>query len=238
LLSYIEAKAVVYGQLTGIPSEGTVTYVAYLTDKSFPPTEILTEDGFNSALGTNQGYQQGYFLLEKGNFTGEPYNNPVKLSFSGVEKELGKSGKTINEKGPNENLGTINFLYSSNPLPPSQPKAIYFPKFNFILLYWTKTAKYSKYLIYKSTLPSGADNNHSNGRYKLIGQTRKCYFLDKDIISGTAWYVIINIKNTNQPIEHTLDGHSEESEPIKREDQGAMHILGGHSEESEPVQVK
>ena len=55
-----ESRAVIYGTLTGTPDEGKVTYVA--TSDDFE--NILTEDGFNSAQGTDQGYQGGFWVLD------------------------------------------------------------------------------------------------------------------------------------------------------------------------------
>ena len=52
-----------FGQLAGTPAEAT--YVA-LAKAGAPPSEVLTEDGYNSAAGPNQGYQSLFWLIKVG----------------------------------------------------------------------------------------------------------------------------------------------------------------------------
>lgn len=53
---------IIYGQLSGIPENGKITYGARVGDNW---KEILTEDGFNSELGLDEGYQNDRLILNR-----------------------------------------------------------------------------------------------------------------------------------------------------------------------------
>ena len=84
-----------YGQLSGIPAKGTITYVTW-HGSEFPPKEILTEDGINPDAGTDQGYDGKYFRIEARNFSGNPNSGSDGIvCLAGVASELGKATKKI-----------------------------------------------------------------------------------------------------------------------------------------------
>lgn len=186
-----ESMAVIYGTLTGTPSEGTITYVATSNDFA----TILTEDGYNSALGTDQGYQGGYWILEAGNLdpAPQPGVTTIKIEFAGIDTQSGKFGSDqFVYSNPNESRGNISFTTDDNPAIPSRPMPEVISAGN-VRLTWTN-ASGATYDVYRSTQASGANNGASNGRYQRIATDVTSPYTDTSAPTGAgslAWYLLI-----------------------------------------------
>jgi len=205
-----QSLALIYGTLTDTPPTGTVTYVA--TSNNFE--SILTEDGINSDMGTDQGYQGGYWRLETRNFD-PPYPPPegtdIQIEFAGLGTEVGKFGShPFKYSGPNENRGEIAFTTATNPEIPAQPISQVLSPGN-VLLTWTNVSGVT-YDVYRSTQASGAGNGASNGRYQRIAQDiTTSPFTDTTAPTAPGshvWYVLIAKASENR------SGHSPESEEV------------------------
>lgn len=202
-----------YGQLTGTPDNGTVTYIAYLSKTN--GDEIITEDGYNAGTGTDQGYQSGYWWLAVANFDTETHGDQVQIYFTGIGAQTGKSGNlTFNWDGVNgfTSHGTVAFGASSNPAMPTNLDASPGSVAGTIDLTWDdNTGGTSTYRLYRSTQASGTTppNNASNGHYYRV--TTFDYQCSGGVCSGqdttpeqgkTNWYIVV--------AEGSLSGHSNE----------------------------
>lgn len=185
----------------------------FAEDIVVPPVTIRTEDNPNSGIGTDQGYQEHegvkYFIF----YTCPGWSGMIL--FTGIGAESGKSGWSeyyMTEEN-HLDLGTIGFSQEDKPTVPSKPKARQLPKKKSVLVTW-KGELGVTYLVYRSTMWSGADNGHSNGEYQLVGMTDSSFFVDKNVPSGiSVWYVLLaKYDSNNDPT--VLSGHSEESDEI------------------------
>ncbi len=182
-------SALDYGQLPGPPA--SANYVAWISSAT-PPTQVLTEDGYNSSSGTNQGYAGGYWLLSSGNF-----DNPAPTSgqtlnfvFGGLGTDSGKIwtySATLDTDNALTDHGTVGTQASGTcpiMLPGSRDAT-------------GKTINWSgsvgTYLIYRSKLPSGAGNGNSNGRYDYAATVTGAFtYKDTQCSTGTdCWHIVI-----------------------------------------------
>lgn len=181
----------IFGQLTGIPTEGTVTYVACVNNNW---NEILTEDGINPDAGIDQGYQGDYFRLEAANFSSINVGDLVTIEFSGIDSEEGKTGSiTVVWNGSVQNQGNILFEEGNTPtIPPQLIVKVFRP--GMVWLSWKPKEKWLRYHIYRSTQASGGNNLSSNGRYQLLASKFRPPYIDNtvpDNVGTQAWYLII-----------------------------------------------
>ena len=217
-----------FGQLDGLPPEAN--YVAWLTKSiespDTAPVQILTEDGYNSALGENQGYQSLFWLINVGNFDGPApaQGDEVNLIFGGLGANSGE-------------LWAINFNWDSfeattgHPLAPQTAASgaecpVMLPGSFTPGDPASKTINWSgapgSYHIYRSLLPSGAGNDKSNGRYAYV---------------GTA---VIGVGETTGTYLDTLPaGITQSWHVVVPADPDTNAIIGCHSEdESSPTAVE
>lgn len=190
LVSTVRA-GIIFGQLTGTPATGTVTYVACVNNNW---SKILTEDGINPDAGTDQGYQGGYFRLEAANFSTIHNQDLVTINFSDLNQETGKTiSVTVAWNGKFQNLGTVHFDFGDSPLPPPLLMSeITSP--GIVWLNWPYERRGITYHIYRSTQASGCNNLASNGRYQLLASKVRPPYIDNTVSSvpGTqAWYLVI-----------------------------------------------
>lgn len=196
-----------YGQLLNSPARAN--YVAWY-DTNNPPNQVLTEDGFNSASGVDQGYQGGIWRMNPTNFAPAPGSGAtMQFVFGG----LGVDSGTIwvysylqNNNDPLTEHGTVGVISSSDcpvMLPGSWDGSNK-------LIRWS--APPGIYLIYKSVNPSGASNGNSNGRYSYLATvsttTNEGSYTDT-AANVESWHIVIPADD-NQAI---IGCHSEESNP-------------------------
>lgn len=223
----VPCSAIGYGQLTGMPQVGTVTFVEF-TDIIVPPFTIRTEDNPNSSLGTDQGYQEPeegvrYFIF----YTCPGWRGMIL--FTGIGDEIGKRGWSEYQMVENFlDLGTVGFSQQEGrPAVPSKPKARWLSKMKAVLLTW-KQLERTVYLVYRSTMPSGAGNGHSNGEYNLVGMTESSFFVDRNLPGGiSVWYILLAKYDDSNNDPRKLSGHSEESDELflSKADIGAAPFL-------------
>jgi len=209
-----------YGQLTGTPADGTVTYIAYLTETN--GAEILTEDGYNAGIGTDQGYRSGYWWLAVASFDTENHGDEVQIEFTGIGAQTGKSGSsTFIWDGENgfTGHGIVAFGVTSNPATPTNLDATPGSAPGTVDLTWTdNTGGLATYRLYRSTLASGTTppNDASNGHYYRVAtftyqcSSGTCTGQDTAPVQGIRnWYIVV-------AEQESLSGHSSEdyAEPI------------------------
>lgn len=74
-----------YGQLPGTPA--SVNFTAWVSP-AVPPTQVITEDGFNSQIGPNQGYRLGSWRVATGNFTNPPPAPGLTLAVNAMARRF------------------------------------------------------------------------------------------------------------------------------------------------------
>ena len=196
------------GQINGSPSQ--VNYVAWVPLFT-PPNEVLTEDGYNSAVGVNQGFQSGTWRLNAGNFTNPPPipSFTINLIFGGLGPNLGSIwtfGFLWDNSVPTTLHGSVGTQASATcPVMLSGSQNGTGKTIN-----WSGAT--SQYLIYRSNLPSGAGNGASNGRYALVTSIPAGTFTYNDLLCPTGtdcWHIVVPANGSG-----VINGcHSEESNP-------------------------
>ncbi len=182
-------SALDYGQLPGTPA--SANYIAWISSAT-PPTQVLTEDGYNSSSGTDQGYQGGYWLLSSSNF-----DNPTPTSgqtlnfvFGGLGADSGKIwtySATLDMDNALTNHGTVGTQASG-----TCPTMLYGSRdATGKTINWSGLA--GTYLIYRSKLASGAANQNSNGRYDYVATVTGAFtYKDTQCSTGTdCWHIVI-----------------------------------------------
>ncbi len=203
-----------YGQLTGTPSDGTITYIAYKTAAG--DNEILTEDGYNTSIGTDQGYQNKYWLLSVENFTTHNNGDAITILFTGIQTETGKSGTanfTWDNTVASTDHGTITFGSSSNPAVPTGLSASVLSP-GHVRLTWN-TVSGLTYRVYRSSQASGAGNGHSNGRYTRLATGVTPPYTDDSSPQTGVWYLIVAEDGSGNWSGHTEEVYADASLPVK-----------------------
>lgn len=203
------AAGIIFGQLSEIPENGTVTYVAKIGDNW---QEILTEDNFNSGLGLNGGYQENQFFLNAENFTKISNGELVVIEFSCIVSESRKVGNiSVIFEGSFQDAGTIPLGEADSPIPVNKPQVEIIQP-GIVWLNWEVEKELRRvltYRVYRSTQASGANNLASNGRYQLIAPRVRPPYIDNTVPStkGTqVWYLIIA-----EDAYGRISGHSPEA---------------------------
>jgi len=197
-----------YGQLPGVPAKAN--YVTWMSNAGTPPSEVLTEDSFNSSMGVDQGYQIGYWALNASLLMNPPAADAAQmyLIFGGLEANTGTiwtyDFEYDSEVGVT-NHGTVGAAASGS-CPAILPGS------------WNGTQKTinwaapaGTYLIYRSVNASGASNGASNGRYIHIATVTTTGSTGSyiDPIAIESWHIVIPATAGG-----IINGcHSEESTP-------------------------
>lgn len=202
------------GTLPGTPAVGTINYLAWY-NAATPPTQVLTEDGFNSAAGQDQGYflvlSTPTWILNASNFMPNPSDGvTMNMLFGGIGAQAGNIWTysfTYDSDTPVTSHGTVGTAGSGN-CPTMTPGS---QGVGGKVLNWTSTGA-SGYAIYRSQLPSGAGNGASNGRYDLVTTVSSgtTTYTDTACPTGTdCWHIIVPLNASNQ----ISSCHSQESSP-------------------------
>jgi hypothetical protein len=198
-----------YGQLPGTPS--LVNYVAWMGNAGTPPSQVLTEDGYNSQTGVNQGYQSGYWLLNASNFNNPAAadGNSLNFIFGGLGSNTGTIwiySATYDINAPLTNHGTVGSQESGTCPGMTQGSWDGSQK----VINWSGPA--GKYLIFRSTEASGAGNGASNGRYNYVATvtTTGPAGTYTDNVSVPSWHIVVPADPDTNAI---IGCHSEESNP-------------------------
>lgn len=197
-----------YGTLPDTPER--VNYVAWMSVAGVPPSQVLTEDGYSSADGVDQGYQIGMWILNPSNFMNPaPVNaSQMYMVFGGLEDTAGTIWTydfVLDLTEPVIDHGEVGTAAVGN-CPAILPGS------------WNGTQKTinwsappGTYLIYRSVNASGADNGASNGRYDYVdtvtttGNTGSYV----DDIAVESWHIVIPANSGG----NITGCHSEESNP-------------------------
>jgi hypothetical protein len=206
-----------YGSLDLLPLKANWT--AWLGKNVQPagyPSEIITEDNTNSALGYDQGYQllsgSPIWLMQVENFSDELPSDDVLMVFGGLDTDTGSlwsyqfgwdtTVPTTFHSPPLTN-------YSGAPCPVIDS---YLQEPGLRTFTW-QAFETGIYYVFRSTQPSGCcsgtPNGHSNGRYQYLDTvsltTLNGSYIDTDPPSGPAWYLVIHANESGM-----IDGcHSE-----------------------------
>jgi hypothetical protein len=203
-----------YGRLTNTPASDTVTYVTYLTETA--GEEILTEDSYNAEIGTDQGYQSGYWWLSVAALDTEDHGDEVQIYFAGSGSESDKRGSlTFNWIGDEgfADHGTVTFETNAGPAAPTDLNAQANTTASTIHLTWTDgNGGTEPYQLYRSTQASGASNDASNGHYFRVDSFTytcgggTCSGGDSNPAEGTNWYIILP---EGAPGAHSNESHAD-----------------------------
>ena len=185
------SPALYYGQLAGASSGVPYSYIAWTGGTAGAPGEILTEDGFNAADGTDQGYQNSYWLLNLNNFTTPPGNGETVNVLFG-EADSGSSNIwshtfTFDQAVDDSDQGTVPAGTSASC--PSLYSVGRVDTTNYI----NYNATPGTYLLYRSQQVGDATSERSNGRYQYIGSQTVASgnggFADTTL--KQSWYIIV-----------------------------------------------
>ena len=212
-----------FGLIEGTPLPNQANWTAWINEAKniLPggmPNEIMTEDGTNSETGENIGYSQydldleTEWILQVEAFSNESHGDDISLIFGGLSASNGKLWfyNFVWDQFTNfeTDHGTIALGPINRPCPivtgiivNGNNKTISF------------TAEASKtYYVYKSTIPSGAPNAASNGRYLYLATVTTNasglgVYTDAEPLE--SWYTLIR----KSDVSGALDGcHSESGE--------------------------
>lgn len=197
-----------FGTLLGSPSQAN--YVAWLDSDGTPPARVLTEDGYNPVGGTDNGYQSGTWILSADNFNPAPIDGDgLNFIFGGLGSDAGTLwdySAVYDNDAPYTDHGEVTSTSMGQCPVMTQGSQNGTGK----TINWTGTA--SEFLIYRSLLPSGADNGHSNGLYEYVASVSGSTFtyLDTACATGTdCWHIVVPANGSG-----VINGcHSEESNP-------------------------
>lgn len=217
-------SALDYGQITGTPAQAN--YVAWW-DNSNPPSQILTEDGFNSATGPDQGYQGGIWRLNASNFSPAPTQGAtMRIIFGGLESDAGtiwtysyshNAKEVITDHGEvgSSAVGACPIMLAGS-----------WDGVSNKVINWSGPP--GTYLIYKTVLPSGGANQNGNGRYNylatVITSGDQGTFTDTNA-TVPGWHIVVPA-NADEAI---IGCHSEESNPT------AVNLQNFHASAGQPA---
>jgi hypothetical protein len=212
------------GTLPGTPAVGTINYLTWISTAT-PPTQVLTEDGYNSSAGPNRGYQAvsgvPNWILNANNFSPAPDpNSPptINMLFGGISAPVAGTiwtfsfpwdgiSATVTNHGQvgTPGSGTCPVMTQGSRSPTGK------------VINWTSTAA-SGYAIYRSQTVSGTTpaNGLSNGRYDLVttvpGGTTTYLDTDAGCVTGAipgCWHIVVPLNSSNQ----IVSCHSVETNP-------------------------
>jgi hypothetical protein len=172
---------------------------------------VLTEDGYNSKSGVDQGYPDDYWQLNASNFANPPASDGDTLSF--VFGGLGSDSGTLwtysavwDDNDAYTDHGTVSTTQSGT-CPTMNDGAWDGSQKVF---QWTAPA--GTYHIYRSTLASGANNGASNGRYQYVDTvvTTEATGTYTDSVTVESWHIVIPAESGTGAVNGC---HSEESGP-------------------------
>jgi len=219
------------GQVEGIPPVGQVNWTAWVNEakdlSGVIPIEILTEDNTNSDIGVDGGYYSTTtgiirWRTQVENFSSNrrAVGDKVSIIFGGVGASSGKvwyyqipgmplyHAFTWDDSIETTDHGIAPLVSTTQACPAIQ---------NMVVAGDLKTISFSNvasttYHVYKSTQPSGAPNQASNGRYLYLKSvvtdgTGLGSFSDTEPLE--SWYVVVKADTT-----YGIGGcHSEEAAP-------------------------
>lgn len=204
-----------YGQLSGIPA--AANYVAWRSLAGTPPSNVITEDAYNSALGSDGGYQGGFWLLVVSTFPTAANGDQINMVFGG----LGAANGTI----WTHNFiwdGAVEALTDHGTLSTTAVGSCPVMLSGGLVgdqktIRWSGPAGY--YLIYRSVLPCGDAMSPcagvaSNGEYEYVATVDTTVsgftYVDTLPVGVTeAWHTVIPADASG----NITGCHSEESNP-------------------------
>jgi len=178
-----------------VPDPADLSFISYVGNND----DVLhTENSYNSAVGTNQGYQlhegKGYWFVNFMNFSQAMDGQPYAVIFTDT-----KTGTQATLEGtiPGTYTQVANvpaFNANGAPAAPSNFKATRQGK--VVTLSWD-AAQGQTYRVYRTQNPSGTKNGASNGIYHkiaegVVGGT----YTDEVPVVSPAWYILVpELKN-------------------------------------------
>jgi hypothetical protein len=198
-----------YGQLPGTPA--SVNFAAWISS-AVPPTQVITEADYNSAVGPYEGYKNGYWRVATSSFDNPPAANgqPLNVLFGGLGADSGKtwsySFASLDINAGTTSHGTVGTqAIGACPTMLSASRDV-----TGMTIHWSGAS--TSYLVYRSLLPSGSvpANGRSNGRYDYLATVSGTTYKDTACATGMqCWYVVIPAAS-----DGAIGGcHSAESEP-------------------------
>ncbi len=210
----------VYGRVGSAPHPpaGTVTFIAYL-QRGDQDSVILTEDNWNSHQGLDQGYggDSLFFTVSTQNFIHPTVveDDTLIILFTGIASQEGNSGSlkgAVNLSLDWQDFGNATWGASSNPSVPTNLQVANVSP-GVVDLSWNASKSLNgdiSYRLYRSSLPSGAGNGASDGRYTRIAQgISGTTHRDWDAPQTMCWYIVVAADSVG-PNSVKLSGHTDE----------------------------
>ncbi len=204
-----------YGQLPGVPA--AANYVAWRSLAGTPPSNVITEDAYNSALGSDGGYQGGFWLLVVSTLTNAADTDQINMVFGGLGAADGTiwthnfawdgAGESQTDHGTvsTTSVGSCPVMLNGGLV--GDQKTIR----------WSGPAGY--YLIYRSLLPCGDAMSAcagvaSNGEYEYVATVDTTVsgftYVDTLPVGVTdSWHMVVPADASG----NIIGCHSEESKP-------------------------
>ncbi len=181
-----------FGQLSGVPA--SANYVAWLGTAGTPPSQVLTEDRFNSGSGQNGGYQGGFWILPVGEFTSPAAaaGDSVSIVFGGLGADAGNLWTYTIASWDNSTANTDHGTVATTSAGSCPVMSLGSQDGTGKTINWT--GDNVQHLIYRSQNASGAGNGASNGRYDYVATISPGTFtyLDTACPTGTdCWHIVL-----------------------------------------------
>lgn len=213
----IAAPGSVYGELvlSGgklIPTRDNVSFIAYIDNDD---SVIHTENAYNSPLGLKQGYTiyegKGYWFVNFANFRRGMDGNPYTVIFTTLNNNQQAVYKGTIPSGYTNVSDQIMLKPTMAPLAPSNVTATWHG--NQITVNWN-TQTGLVYDVYRTDLPSGANNSAGNGIYSKVADNISGSFIDNNVVTGNDyWYIVIAENKAGSRSAHSNEVHAA---PLKK----------------------
>ena len=191
------APAMYYGQLNGATPGAAQSYVAWTGTAPGAPGEIITEDSFNVGDGSDQGYQNDYWLVNYNNLTVPPADGAtVNILLGGTTSSsspLWSYSFMHSTASESANQGVIASTGSAGC--PDLSSIARVGSDNYVNF----QAPAGTYLVYRSQQAGDSGSSRSNGRYQFVaalttGTSSGSYI---DSTSVQSWYIIVPADGSN-----------------------------------------
>lgn len=207
----VAAPGSVYGELViadngQVPQRDEVSFIAFVngTDEV-----IHTEQTYNAPLGEKQGYVlhqgKGYWFVNFANFRTANDGQAYKVVFTTEDNAF---QGTMDGSVPSGYTGINTPIQMVASMAPAKPTGLRAARANAgVEVTWDARAGVT-YKVYRSKLPSGAENPRSNGIFEKVAEGDIATFTDTQVAANeSAWYLIVGQGKNGVYSAHTEEVH-------------------------------
>lgn len=201
------APGSVYGELViaengRVPQRDEVSFIAFVNGTD---DVIHTEQTYNAPLGEKQGYVlnagKGYWFVNFANFRTANDGQAYKVVFTTEDNAY---QATMDSTVPNGYTGINTPVQMVASMAPAKPTGLKADRTsNGIEVSWDARAGVT-YKVYRTKLPSGADNGRSNGIFEKVADGEVASFTDTDVAANEqAFYLVVGQNKNGVYSAHT-----------------------------------